>query len=147
MILNWPSCNVFKWRVVKFICWEAPAWFLFKGEADNTAADPSAESAAPAKPPDSVEVEPKGDVIEPTPPASVELSMEEMTDEGVDSNKTSVESLREANENNSNNAGPRQQRGRCWGLSRVTVQDTRGWAWLSFRRTCSHDVSSPTAAV
>lgn len=84
---------------------------MFTGEADNAAADPSAESEAPAKPADSVGVEPKGDVTEATHTASEQPSVEEITDEGVDSNKTSVESLREANENNSNNVGPRQQRG------------------------------------
>lgn len=73
-----------------------------------SAADPSAESASPAEPPDSVEGQPKDQ-----PLASVGLSVEEIPDEGVHSNKTSVESLREANENNSNSAGPRRQAGRC----------------------------------
>lgn len=79
--------------------------FLFTDEAEKSAADPSAESASPAKPPDSVEGQP--------PPESVGLIVEEIADEGVHSNKTSVESLREANENNSNSAGPRRQAGRC----------------------------------
>lgn len=65
------------------------------------------------KPPDTAKDEPKGDVVERKPLA---MSVEEKTDdEGINSNKTSVESLREANENNSNNGGPRWQRGRCQG--------------------------------
>lgn len=86
--------------VLKFTCWEAPCWFWFTAEAQNA-------SAAPAKSPDVAEDEPNGGVIERTHPTSVDLKVEEKTDdEGVDSNKTSVESLRETNENNSNNTGP-----------------------------------------
>lgn len=94
-----------------------PCWFGFTAEAGSAAADPSAGSAAPVKPPDTAKDEPKGGVVDWTPPA---MSVEEKTDdEGINSSKTSVESLREANENNSNNGGPRWQRGRCGGLTRV----------------------------
>ncbi|XP_037620025.1 major latex allergen Hev b 5 [Sebastes umbrosus] len=83
-----------------------------KAEAVKSAADPSAESAAPAPSPDKSEDKPKEDVVaEPSPPAPVEPSVEEKTDdEGVVSNKTSVESLKETNENNSNNADFSQKR-------------------------------------
>lgn len=92
-----------------------PCWFGFTAEAEGAAADPSAESAAP----DMAKDEPKGGVVERTPSVPAEMSLEEKTDdEGINSNKTSVESLREANENNSNNGGPRWQRGRCGGLTR-----------------------------
>ncbi|XP_018546466.1 uncharacterized protein si:dkey-27h10.2 isoform X2 [Lates calcarifer] len=74
-------------------------------EADKPVVDPSAESAAPAPSPDSSEDKPKEDVVEQSPPAPVQPSTEEKTDdEGAVSNKTSVESLKEANGNNSNNA-------------------------------------------
>lgn len=83
----------------------------FTAEADKSVVDPSAESAAPAPPPDGAEDKPEEDAVEQSPPAPVEPSAEEKTDdEGVVSSKTSVESLKEANENNSNNAD-RQQRG------------------------------------
>lgn len=95
-----------------------PCWFGFTAEAGRSAADPS-ESAAPVKPPGTAKDEPKGGVVERTPSVPAEMSVEEKTDdEGINSNKTSVESLREANENNSNNGGPRWQRGRCGGLTR-----------------------------
>ncbi|XP_070846784.1 uncharacterized protein [Chaetodon trifascialis] len=81
-----------------------------KAEADKSVVDPSAESAAPAPPPDSAEDKAKEDVVEQAPPAPVEPAVEEKTDdEGVVSSKTSVESLKEANENNSNNADFRLQ--------------------------------------
>ncbi|XP_032398803.1 cell wall protein RTB1 isoform X2 [Etheostoma spectabile] len=77
-----------------------------KAEADKSVVDASAESAAPAPSPNS-----KEDVVEQSPPAPVEPSVEEKTDdEGVVSNKTSVESLKETNENNSNNADFSQKR-------------------------------------
>ncbi|KAM4585277.1 uncharacterized protein PAE49_004566 [Odontesthes bonariensis] len=80
-----------------------------KIEADKPAADTSTEPAAPA--PDSSEDKPKEDVVEQNPPAPVEPSLEEKTDdEGMVSNKTSVESLKETNENNSNNADFGQKR-------------------------------------
>lgn len=73
-----------------------------KGDADKAVAEPKIESAAPA--PSSVDKS-KEDAIDPSPPAPVELSLDEKTDdEGAVSNKTSVESLKETNENNSNNA-------------------------------------------
>ncbi|XP_024658425.2 uncharacterized protein si:dkey-27h10.2 [Maylandia zebra] len=77
-----------------------------KAETDKSVADPSTESAtpAPAPAPDSSEDKPKADVAEP--PAPVESTVEVKTDdEAAVSNKTSVESLKETNENNSNNAG------------------------------------------
>ncbi|XP_042341039.1 mucin-2 isoform X2 [Plectropomus leopardus] len=83
-----------------------------KAETDKSAVDPSAESAAPASSPVSPEDKPKEAVVEPSPPAApVEPSVEEKTDdESVVSNKTSVESLKESNENNSNNADVGQKR-------------------------------------
>ncbi|XP_026158722.1 uncharacterized protein C11orf24 [Mastacembelus armatus] len=62
-----------------------------------------AEAAAPAPSPDSSEDKPKEAVVveESPPPAPVE---EKTDDEGIVSNKTSVESLKEPNDNNSNNA-------------------------------------------
>ncbi|XP_023259997.1 cell wall protein DAN4-like [Seriola lalandi dorsalis] len=79
-----------------------------KTEADKSVVDPTAaESAAPAPSPDvsGSEDKPKEDVVEQSPPAPVQPSMEEKTDdEGAVSNKTSVESLKETNDNNSNNA-------------------------------------------
>lgn len=53
--------------------------------------------------------------------------MEEKTDdEGVDSNKTSVESLREANENNSNNAGPLWQSKQAFYLMQTKKTKLKG---------------------
>nr|XP_019956762.1 PREDICTED: uncharacterized protein LOC109638297 [Paralichthys olivaceus]XP_019956763.1 PREDICTED: uncharacterized protein LOC109638297 [Paralichthys olivaceus] len=80
-------------------------------EADKSVVDPSAESAAAAPSPHDSEDKPKEDVAKPSPtPAPVQPSLEEKTDdEGADSNKTSVESLKETNENNSNNAVFRQK--------------------------------------
>ncbi|RVE76135.1 hypothetical protein OJAV_G00005380 [Oryzias javanicus] len=73
-------------------------------EADKPAVDPSAESAAPAA--SSSDDKPKEDVVEKSSPEPVEATAEEKTDdEGVASNKTSVESLKETNENSSNNVG------------------------------------------
>ncbi|KAM9857008.1 uncharacterized protein ACBR49_000680 [Aulostomus maculatus] len=73
--------------------------------------DPSAESAAPAPSSDSSEDKPKKEVTEQSLPPPVEPDMEEKTDdEGVNSNKTSVESLKETNENNSNNADVNQKK-------------------------------------
>lgn len=67
-------------------------------------ADPGAESAAPAPLAGSSEDKPKEDDFNQGPPRLVDLNVEEKTDdEGVDSIKTSVESLKEANDNNSNN--------------------------------------------
>ncbi|KAM8771450.1 uncharacterized protein AB9X84_008179 [Acanthopagrus schlegelii] len=86
-----------------------------KAEADKSAVDPSAESAALPPPPDSSDDKPKEDVAEeslppPPAPAPVEPTVEEKTDdEGAVSNKTSVESLKETNENNSNNSDFSQQ--------------------------------------
>ncbi|XP_062242927.1 mucin-2 [Platichthys flesus] len=79
-------------------------------EADKSVVDPGAESAAAAPSPHDSEDKPKEDVAEPSPtPAPVQPSAEEKTDdEGTVSNKTSVESLRETNENNSNSADFRQ---------------------------------------
>ncbi|CAI5680690.1 unnamed protein product [Oreochromis niloticus] len=77
-----------------------------KAETDKSVADPSTASAtpAPAPAPDSSEDKPKADVA--GPPAPVESTVEVKTDdEATVSNKTSVESLKETNENNSNNAG------------------------------------------
>lgn len=94
-------------------------------EADKSAAEPSAEAAAPAPAPspDSSEDKPKDDAVEQSPPAPVEPSGGEKTDdEGVASNKTSVESLKEANENNSNNADFSWIRG--WYLNHLVQQFT-----------------------
>ncbi|XP_067441047.1 serine-rich adhesin for platelets [Thunnus thynnus] len=76
-----------------------------KAEADKSVVDPSAESA------DSSGDKPKEDVAEQSPPAPVGPNPEEKTDdEGIVSNKTSVESLKETNENNSNNADVTQKK-------------------------------------
>lgn len=73
-------------------------------EADTSVDDPG-ETAALVPPPDSAEDKPKEEAVEQSPPPPLELSVEEKTDdEGVVSNKTSVESLKETNENNSNSA-------------------------------------------
>lgn len=81
-------------------------------EADKPSVDPSAESAAPAA--NSSDDKPKEDVVENNSPAPVEASAEEKTDdEGLASNKTSVESLKETNENNSNNVGLCHRGGQC----------------------------------
>lgn len=101
-----------------------PCWFGSTAEAGST--DPSGEPAAPVKPPDTAKDEPKGDAVERAPPA---MSVEDKTDdEGINSNKTSVESLREANENNSNNG----QRGRCRSLTRGGAPRTLVRVSLSF---------------
>lgn len=122
--------------VVIFTC-----WFGFTAEAENAAIDPAAESAAPVKPPD----EPKGDIVEWKPPEHAELRLEEKTDdEGLNSNKTSLESLREANENNSNNAGPHWQRGL---YGRLRVHASEGFTVIHTWKTCSNEGSSPIAAV
>ncbi|CAN9510274.1 unnamed protein product [Ophioblennius macclurei] len=76
-----------------------------KAESDKSVEDPPAESAAPL--PDATQDEPKEDAAEKQedPPAPVETNKEEKTDdEGAVSSKTSVESLKETNENNSNSA-------------------------------------------
>ncbi|XP_063740354.1 uncharacterized protein si:dkey-27h10.2 isoform X1 [Eleginops maclovinus] len=81
-----------------------------KAEADKPVEDPG-ESAALVPSPDSAEDKPKDEVVEQSPPPLVELSLEEKTDdEGVVSNKTSLESLKETNENNSNSADFSQKR-------------------------------------
>ncbi|KAI4832333.1 hypothetical protein KUCAC02_015305 [Chaenocephalus aceratus] len=73
-------------------------------EADKSVDEPG-ETAALVPPPDSAEDKPKEEAVEQSPPPPVELSVEEKTDdEGVVSNETSVESLKETNENNSNSA-------------------------------------------
>lgn len=103
----------------------------FTAEADKSAVDPSAESAAlpPPPPPDSSDDKPKEDVAEeslppPPAPAPVEPTVEEKTDdEGAVSNKTSVESLKDTNENNSNNSDFSQQRG--WYLKFVPFRVTQ----------------------
>lgn len=77
-------------------------------EAEKTPANPDAESAAPEATPD----KPKEDLTEPSSPAATEPTVEEKTDdEGADSNKTSVESLKETNVNNSNSRDLILQRG------------------------------------
>ncbi|KAJ4944626.1 hypothetical protein JOQ06_013169 [Pogonophryne albipinna] len=77
---------------------------LGTAEADTSVDDPG-ETAALVPPPDSAEDKPKEEAVEQSPPPPLELSVEEKTDdEGVVSNKTSVESLKETNENNSNSA-------------------------------------------
>lgn len=81
----------------------------FTAEVDKSVVEPSAESAppapAPSPTPDSSGDKPKEAVAEQSPPAPVEQSVEKKTDDKDPvSNKTSVESLKETNENNSNNA-------------------------------------------
>lgn len=77
-------------------------------EAEKTPANPDAESAAPEATAD----KPKEDAAEPSSPPATEPAVEEKTDdEGVDSNKTSVESLKETNVNNSNSSDLIPQRG------------------------------------
>ncbi|XP_058497079.1 uncharacterized protein si:dkey-27h10.2 [Solea solea] len=67
--------------------------------------DPRPESAAQFPSPDSSEDKAKEDVVEQSLLAPVQRTMDEKTnDEGDVSNQTSVESLKETNENNSNNA-------------------------------------------
>lgn len=112
----------FSWKPLKKQC--GLLLLSFTAEADKTV-DPSTESAVPAPLPDSSQDKPKEDVMEQNPAALVKLSVEEKTDdEGIISNKTSVESLKETNENNSNNVDFSQQRGWClkfvpckWSLS------------------------------
>lgn len=102
----------------------------FTAEADKPVVDPSAESAAPAPSPDSSEDKPKEDVVEQSPPAPVQPSTEEKTDdEGAVSNKTSVESLKEANGNNSNNADLSLKRG--WYLNNVSPLNSLQFLLLS----------------
>ncbi|XP_061586659.1 uncharacterized protein si:dkey-27h10.2 isoform X2 [Cololabis saira] len=80
-----------------------------KDEADKSAADPSPEPAAPA--PATSEDKPKVEAIEQSPAAPAGVSVEVKTDdEEPMSNKTSVESLKDTNENNSNNADLGQKR-------------------------------------
>lgn len=80
-------------------------------EADpEKSAEPAADPAASASLSGSSEDKSKEDVVEASPPAPVEPSADEKTDdEGVVSTKTSVESLKEANENNSNSADLKQR--------------------------------------
>lgn len=81
-------------------------------EVGEPAAEPSPASAAAAS--DSSEDKPKEDAVEDSSPAPVKASAEEKTDdEGAVSNKTSVESLKENNENNSNNVDSGQRTGWC----------------------------------
>lgn len=88
-------------------------WGLFPtDEVGEPAAD--ASSAAAAAAPDSSEDKPKEDDVESSSPATVMPSSEEKTDdEGAVSTKTSVESLKEPNENNSNNRDSGQRTGWC----------------------------------
>lgn len=103
----------------------------FTAEADKSVVDPNAESAAPTPSPDSAEDKPKEDVTEQSPPAPVEPSVQEKTDdEGAVSNQTSVESLKEANENNSNNADFGQKRG--WYLKFVPHKWSSSFARLGY---------------
>lgn len=82
----------------------------FTAVADTTTVDPSTESAAPD--PVNSEDKPKEDAVEQSPPPPAEPSVDMKTgDEGTVSNNTSVELLKETNENNSNNAYISQQRG------------------------------------
>lgn len=77
----------------------------FTAEADKSVVESAPPPPAPAPTPDSSGDKPKEAVAEHNTPAPVEQSVEEKTDdEGLASNKTSVESLKETNENNSNNA-------------------------------------------
>lgn len=84
-------------------------------EDDEPVVDPRSESAAPLPAPDSLEDEPKGDTVEQSSSVLVKSNSEEKTDdEGDISNKTSVESLKETNENNNNdNTNFGQRRGWC----------------------------------
>ncbi|XP_071377668.1 uncharacterized protein [Centroberyx affinis] len=91
-----------------------------KAEADKTVVDPSTDPAALAPSPDGSADKAKEDTVEPTPAAPVEQSLEEKTDdEGAVSNKTSVESLKEPNKNNSNNAAKTGAAPRDWQPSHV----------------------------
>jgi len=102
----------------------------FTAEADKSVV----ESAAPAPTPDSSEDKPKEHVVEQSPPKPVEPSVEEKADDdGVVSNETSVESLKEANENNSNNADFSQTRG--WYLTCVVVIPRSSWDIHYFSHT------------
>ncbi|KAK1886849.1 Pheromone-processing carboxypeptidase KEX1 [Dissostichus eleginoides] len=86
---------------------------LGTAETDKSVDDPG-ETAALVPPPGSAEGKPKEEAVEQSPPPPVELSVEEKTDdEGVVSNKTSVESLKETNENNSNSADFSQKKVRA----------------------------------
>lgn len=80
-------------------------------EADpEKSAEPAADPAASASSSGSSEEKSKEDVVEESPPAPVEPSADEKTDdEGAVSTKTSVESLKDANENNSNSADLEQK--------------------------------------
>lgn len=73
-----------------------------KAENEKTPATPDAESAAPAATPDSTGDKPKEYDPETTTSSSDPSGEERTGDEGVVSNKTSVESLKETNANNSN---------------------------------------------
>lgn len=107
-------CNCFQ-RKKKQVCF----LLSFTAEADKSVDDPG-ETAALVPPPGSAEDKPKEEAVEQSPPPPVELSVEEKTDdEGVVSNKTSVESLKETNENNSNSADFSQKKG--WYLKFVIV--------------------------
>lgn len=73
--------------------------------------DPRAETAALALIPESPEDKPTVDVTNQSPPGLMEVNMDEKTDDEAVSNKTSVESLKEKNENHSNNVYLSQHRG------------------------------------
>ncbi|XP_071768297.2 uncharacterized protein LOC139921824 [Centroberyx gerrardi] len=91
-----------------------------RAEADKSVVDPSTDPAALALSPDGSADKAKEDAVEPTPAAPVEQSLEEKTDdEGAVSNKTSVESLKEPNKNNSNNAAKTGAAARDWQPSHV----------------------------
>ncbi|XP_029366089.1 uncharacterized protein DDB_G0290685 isoform X2 [Echeneis naucrates] len=79
-----------------------------KAEADKSNDDPS--TPAPDPSPESSEDKPKEDVGEKSPPAQQQSTEEKTDDEGVVSKDTSVESLKEPNENNSNNTDFGQER-------------------------------------
>ncbi|KAF6724619.1 hypothetical protein FQA47_015437 [Oryzias melastigma] len=82
-------------------------------EADKPAVDPSAESAAASSSDDKPKEDDVENIVESSP-APAEVTVEEKTDdEGAASNKTSVESLKETNENSSNNVGLCHRGGWC----------------------------------
>ena len=108
-MLNWYRRLNAPWEALTeicVVCFFCLSGLSFAAEADKPVVDPGAESESAAAAPSPHEDKPKEEVAEPSPtPAPVEPSAEEKTDdEGTVSNKTSVESLKETNDNNSNNA-------------------------------------------
>nr|XP_043885296.1 uncharacterized protein si:dkey-27h10.2 isoform X2 [Solea senegalensis] len=84
---------------------ELPADTVPQNAEGENSVGPRPESAAQVPSPDSSEDKAKEDVVEQSLLAPVQPTMDEKTDdEGDVSNQTSVESLKETNENNSNNA-------------------------------------------